>query len=150
MKLILLVNSAYSASRTGRRPSRERLSCRRRRHITLPATWPAWRAVEAEGKEVGRGTATEKTLARKAPIGYFEIRAVEGREESRRRACKNDPVKTRRSRSTPRCRGSIRAPRKYHDACTLCRLAGVKWVRRPIELAGNRNGSRNLGGRHPV
>jgi hypothetical protein len=131
MKLILLVTVLIAqAARAADHPGNVYLAGDDV-HITLPATWAAWRAVDAEGKEVGRGTATEKTASLgKLPIGYFESRAVERpRRITAAVLAKNDPVENTPIALDAAMSWFYSGAAQIHDACTLCRLAGVKWVR---------------------
>ncbi len=99
--------------------------------VPVPAQWSGWRAVDIEGKEVGHGS-SQGTMAElgKLPIGYFEILEKGGPGKiTAGVVAKNEPVE-----STPIALDAAMSwfyadPQQVHDACTLCKLAGVRWVR---------------------
>jgi hypothetical protein len=99
--------------------------------ITVPAAWGAWRAIDVDGKEVGRGTSSEKTAdLGKLPVGYFEVRPQEGPE----RVTAAVLAKSTFSADTPIALDAAMSwfysdPDQIRGACRLCRLAGVTWVR---------------------
>src|SRR5829696_7374392 len=42
--------------------------------VAVPATWSAWRAIDVDKKEVGRGVARDCVAELgKLPVGYFEV-----------------------------------------------------------------------------
>ena len=99
--------------------------------IEMPATWATWRAVDAAGNEVARGSAPTGTAELgKLPIGYFEVREQDGPG----RITAAVLAKLAPSENTPIALDAAMSwfysdPQQIHDACKLCRLAGVKWVR---------------------
>jgi hypothetical protein len=99
--------------------------------VPLPAPWTGWRAVDVDGNEVGRGSNQDGSAALgKLPVGYFEIRKQEGPARiTAAVVAKNEPVE-----NTPIALDAAMSwfypdAEQIRDACTLCRLAGVKWVR---------------------
>jgi hypothetical protein len=99
--------------------------------IAVPKSWVAWRAIDIDRKEVGHGTA-ESGFAElgKLPVGYFEIRERDGSglvtaavlEKST--AADDTPIAIDAAMSW-----FYSDPEQIRDACKLCRMAGVKWVR---------------------
>jgi hypothetical protein len=99
--------------------------------IELPATWAGWRAIDVDGKQVGRGTARDRTAELgKLPIGYFEVRQQDGPG----RITAAVLAKSAPSENTPIALDAAMSwfysdPQQIRDACKLCRLTGVTWVR---------------------
>lgn len=99
--------------------------------IAIPPTWAGWTAIDIDGKEVGRGTADDHTAdLGKLPVGYFEVRENNGATRITAAVlAKNEPVA-----NTPIALDTGMAwfysdPQQLRDACTLCKLAGVRWIR---------------------
>src|SRR4029079_12138163 len=66
--------------------------------VNIPAAWPGWRAVDIDGKEVGRGARTDQPVQLgKLPIGYFEI----GQRASKKRITAAVVAKNSPSPDTP-------------------------------------------------
>ncbi len=99
--------------------------------VALPSPWTAWKAVDVDGKVVGRGTVRNGTAELgKLPTGYFEVGSKDGPE----RITAAVLAKSSPSENTPIAVDAAMSwfypdADQIHDACTLCRLAGVKWVR---------------------
>lgn len=99
--------------------------------VPLPAKWAAWRAIDVDGKEVAKGAeATEKAALGKLPIGYFEVLEKDGSGKvmagvvAKNEATDDTPIALDTGISW-----FYADPQQIRDACTLCRLAGVKWIR---------------------
>src|SRR3954465_15548908 len=99
--------------------------------VAVPATWAGWRAIDIDGREVGNGASGSKTAELgQLPIGYFEIRQSNGPGKiTAAVVAKTTPVD-----STPIAIDAAMSwfysdPQQIRDACTLCRLGGVRWVR---------------------
>ncbi len=99
--------------------------------IAVPTTWADWLAVDVDGKEVGHGTAPHGTAdLGQLPIGYFEVRQKNGPA----RITAAVVARTVPSDNTPIALDAAMSwfypeAEQIRDACTLCRLAGVTWVR---------------------
>jgi len=100
--------------------------------VSVPKEWKTWQAIDVDGKEVGRANVQDgKAQLGKLPVGYFEIREKEGSKE---RITAGVVAKNSPSEDTPIALDTGIAwfysdPEQIRDACTLCRLAGVKWIR---------------------
>jgi hypothetical protein len=100
--------------------------------VAIPTKWAGWRAIDVEGKEVGHGAGSaEKAELGKLPVGYFEVLEKDGPGKIMAGVvAKNEPTE-----DTPIALDASMSwfypdnPQQIRDACTLCRLAGVKWVR---------------------
>lgn len=99
--------------------------------VGVPATWTTWRAVDVEGKEAGRGSVRDgKADLGKLPIGYYEVREKQGSERITAAVlAKNLPVENTPIALDASVSWFYPEAEQIRDACTLCRLAGVKWVR---------------------
>jgi hypothetical protein len=99
--------------------------------VAVPNTWAVWRAVDIDGKQVGIGNAQAgMAVLGNLPVGYYEIREPNGGP----RITVGVLAKTSTSDDTPIAIDAAMSwfyaePDKIRNACTLCRLAGVKWVR---------------------
>jgi hypothetical protein len=100
-------------------------------HVTVPKTWAGWRAIDIDRKEVGHGTTGEGTAdLGKLPVGYFEVREKDGPGMVTAAVL----AKTTISDDTPIALDAgiswfYSDPKQIRDACEICKLAGVKWVR---------------------
>jgi hypothetical protein len=105
--------------------------------VEIPAAWAGgWTAVDVDGKEVGRGGAGGaggaggKTELGKLPVGYFEIRNKDGAERiTAGVVAKNTPVDNTPIAIDAAMSWFYADPEQVRDACRLCKLAGVTWVR---------------------
>ncbi len=97
----------------------------------MPPTWAAWRAVDIERKEVGHGTAQDKTAdLGKLPIGYFELREKDGPGMVTTAViAKNKPVENTPIALDVSMSWFYSEAKQVRDACTVSKLAGVNWVR---------------------
>ncbi|WP_428303931.1 hypothetical protein [Lacipirellula sp.] len=99
--------------------------------VPIPATWTSWRAIDVDGKEIGRGSLSKDPVdLGKLPVGYFEV--LESAGPGIVTAAVLAPVEP--VADTPIALDTAIAwfypePQQIRDACTLCRLAGVEWVR---------------------
>ncbi len=99
--------------------------------VTLPKTWKGWRTIDIDRKEVGHGTAESGTAKLgQLPIGYFEVREQDGPGMITAAVL----AKTKTSDDTPIAIDVAASwfyadPQQIRDACEICKLAGVKWVR---------------------
>jgi hypothetical protein len=99
--------------------------------IELPQTWAAWRAIDIDGNEIAHGrTPAHKAELGKLPVGYFEVRQGDGPGRitaavvAQSSATEETPIAVDAAMSW-----LYADPQQIRDACTLCRLAGVRWVR---------------------
>jgi hypothetical protein len=99
--------------------------------VTVPQTWAGWHAIDIDRKEVGHGAANEGTAdLGKLPVGYFEIREKDGKGMVTAAVL----AKTKISEDTPIALDTgiswfYSDPKQIRDACEICKLAGVKWIR---------------------
>ncbi len=100
-------------------------------NIAVPAKWTGWRAIDIDGKEVGHGaSSSDKAELGKLPIGYFEILEKDGSGKiTAAVVAKNEPVEDTPIALDAAVSWFYAEPQQIRDACTLCKLAGVKWVR---------------------
>jgi hypothetical protein len=102
--------------------------------IRLPETWAAWRAVDVDGNEVGRGNGPEAELGQ-LPIGYFEVLELDGSGRitagvlPKIAASENTPIAIDAAMSWFYASTQQLDDQKMRGACALCRMAGVTWVR---------------------
>jgi hypothetical protein len=99
--------------------------------IAVPATWAGWRAVDIDGREVGHGTSASKMASLgQLPIGYFEVRQSDGPGKITAAVIANTiPVDNTPIAIDAAVSWFYSDPQQIRDACRLCRLAGVQWVR---------------------
>jgi hypothetical protein len=99
--------------------------------VALPVEWAEWRAIDIDNNEVGRGTLQNGVaVLGKLRIGYYEVRNEEGPE----RITAAVLPKIAASETTPIAIDAAMSwfysdPERIRDACKLCRMAGVTWVR---------------------
>jgi hypothetical protein len=99
--------------------------------IPIPTSWTGWRALDVDHQEVAHGQPTAGAADLGAlPIGYYELREQHGPG----RITAGVVAKSSPAEDTPIALDAAMAwfyqnPEQIRDACTLCRLAGVKWVR---------------------
>jgi hypothetical protein len=100
--------------------------------LAVPKTWAGWRAIDIGRMEVGHGAAQGGVAdLGKLPTGYFEVLEKDG--PGKITAAVLTP--TTISADTPIAIDTGMSwfypddPQKIRDACALCRLGGVKWVR---------------------
>ena len=101
--------------------------------VNVPQGWSGWRAVDVDGKEVGGGGAAAgggNAELGKLPVGYYEVRHKDGAQ----RITAAVLAKATIADDTPIAIDAAVAwfypeAEQIRDACTLARLAGVKWVR---------------------
>jgi hypothetical protein len=99
--------------------------------VTVPKTWAAWHAIDIDRKGVGHGVARDGvaelgTLA----IGYFEIHEKDGPGMVTAAVlAKVTPVENTPIAIDAAVSWFYSDAQQIRDACKLCRLAGVKWVR---------------------
>ena len=99
--------------------------------VAVPAAWDVWRAIDVDGKEVGRGAAASGAAELgKLPTGYYEVRPPTGPERiTAAVVAKNTPTENTPIALDAAMSWFYPEPEQIRDACTLCRLAGVTWVR---------------------
>src|SRR4051794_25454291 len=99
--------------------------------VAIPATWVGWRAIDIDGKVLGQGAAGQATTdLGQLPVGYFEVRQVAGPGRiSAAVVAKTTPVDNTPIAIDAAMSWFYSDSQQLHDACALCRLAGVKWVR---------------------
>jgi hypothetical protein len=111
--------------------------------ITVPKTWAAWRAIDIDRKEVGHSdTNSGSAELGKLPVGYFEVREKEGPGMVTAAVLEKATI----SDDTPIAIDVAASwfyadPQQIRDACEICKLAGVKWIRDRLswpELEGER------------
>jgi hypothetical protein len=100
-------------------------------HVAVPAQWTAWQAIDVDGKDVGRGKLISgKAELGKLPVGYYELREKEGGPRiTVGVVAKNEPVDDTPIAIDAGMSWLYPEAEQLRDACKLCRLAGVKWVR---------------------
>jgi hypothetical protein len=99
--------------------------------VSVPPDWTEWRAVDIDNKELSRGT-SDNGIAElgELPIGYYEVRKGDGPERvtaavlPRIVASETTPIAIDVAASW-----FYADPEQIRDACRLCRMAGVTWVR---------------------
>lgn len=100
--------------------------------LSVPETWTAWQQVDVDGKELGKGVASGGIVnLGELPIGFYELRRTGGPEKITLgvvppiHPAENTPIALDAAMSWfyAADEGKVR------DACRLCRLAGVNWVR---------------------
>jgi hypothetical protein len=99
--------------------------------VAVPKTWSGWRAIDIDRKEVGHGATGDGAAdLGKLPVGYFEVREKDGAGMITAAVlAKNDPVENTPIALDAAMSWFYPETAQIRDACTLCRLAGVKWVR---------------------
>ena len=99
--------------------------------LAVPAAWTGWTAIDIDGKEVNRaGTSDGTADLGKLPVGYFELRQTNGSERITAAVlAKNDPVENTPIAIDAGMSWFYAQPEQIHDACVICKLAGVRWVR---------------------
>jgi hypothetical protein len=99
--------------------------------VTIPATWAGWRAIDVDGKEVGHGSSSNAPVdLGKLPVGYFEVLESAGTGVvTAAVVAAVTPVADTPIALDTAISWFYPEPQKIRDACTLCRLAGVEWVR---------------------
>jgi hypothetical protein len=111
--------------------------------VTLPKTWAGWRAIDIDRKEVGHGdTNSGAADLGKLPVGYFEVREKDGPGMVTTAVLEKATI----SDDTPIAIDVAASwfyadPGQICDACKICKLAGVKWIRDRLswpELEGER------------
>ena len=131
MKLTLLVSLIFAQSALGSGHPGNVYVAGDDVRVDVPGTWVAWRAIDIDGKDVGHGTVENGTAELgKLPIGYFEIRDKDGSDKITVAVL----AKTTSSETTPIAIDTAMSwfypeAGQIHDVCSLCRLAGVQWVR---------------------
>src|SRR5438445_8370965 len=97
--------------------------------IAVPSTWAGWRAVDIDGKEFGHGTSVNATAELgQLPIGYFEVRQSDGPGKiTAAVVAKTTPVDNTPIAIDAAVSWFYSDPQQIRDACTLCRLGGVRW-----------------------
>jgi hypothetical protein len=100
--------------------------------VAVPKKWAGWHAIDISRNEVGHGSAQSGVAdLGKLPTGYFEVLEKDG--PGKITAAVLTP--TTISPDTPIAIDTGMSwfypdnPQKIRDACALCRLGGVKWVR---------------------
>jgi hypothetical protein len=99
--------------------------------VSVPIAWAAWRAIDVDGNEIGLGSAPNGTaVLGRLPAGYFEVRQRNGAD----RVTAAVLTKSTFSENSPIAIDAAMSwfypnEEQIRDACKLCRLAGVTWVR---------------------
>lgn len=97
--------------------------------VGVPAGWAGWRAIDVEGKEVGTGKGASAELG-KLPVGYYEVKEKGGTGivtagvVAESTAVEDTPIALDAGMAW-----FYPEAEQIRDACRLCRLAGVTWVR---------------------
>lgn len=99
--------------------------------VTVPATWTGWRAIDVDGKEVGAATTNTGTAdLGKLPVGYFEVLEKDGPGKvTAGVVARSTPVEDTPIALDAAIAWFYAEEKQIRDACALCNLAGVKWVR---------------------
>lgn len=99
--------------------------------LSVPPAWIGWRAIDVERKEIARGSANDKLAdLGRLPIGYFELRENNGPGMITAGVlAKNTPVQDTPIALDVSMSWFYADPKQVHDACAVCKLAGVNWVR---------------------
>lgn len=99
--------------------------------VPLPAAWQAWRAVDVDGREVAAGAPRDGAAdLGTLPIGYYEV----WNRNKPERITAAVVAKVAPADQTPIAVDAAMSwfyadPEQIREACHLCRLAGVRWVR---------------------
>jgi hypothetical protein len=99
--------------------------------LAIPPSWAGWRVVDVDHAQVAVGEIGDGWAAiGKLPVGYYEVHEKGGTA----RVTFAVLAPTAPSDDTPIAVDAAMSwfysePAKIRDACRLCRLAGVKWVR---------------------
>jgi hypothetical protein len=99
--------------------------------VNVPVTWSGWRAIDIDRNEVAAGAARDgKANLGQLPVGYFEIREKDGPGMITAAVlAKSKPVKDTPIAIDAAMSWFYADPQQIRDACALCRMAGVNWVR---------------------
>jgi hypothetical protein len=99
--------------------------------IALPSDWTEWRAIDIDNKVVRRGQALNGVAPLgELPVGYYEVRTNDRPD----RITAAMLPKIIASETTPVAIDVAASwfyadPEQIRDACRLCKMAGVTWVR---------------------
>jgi hypothetical protein len=98
--------------------------------VEVPANWPSWTAVDVDGKEVARGSGRLAELG-KLPVGYFEVRSKDNGADriTAGVVARSEPVDDTPIAIDAAMSWFYADPQHVLDACRLCKLGGVTWVR---------------------
>jgi len=99
--------------------------------VPIPATWAGWRVVDIDGQEIDSGKVREGHAdLGELPIGYFEVLEQDGPGKiTAAVVAKNEPVKDTPIAIDAAVSWFYPDAELIRDACKLCRLGGVEWVR---------------------
>jgi hypothetical protein len=99
--------------------------------VSVPQGWTDWRAVDVDGEEVGAGAVNHGVAELgKLPIGYYELRPKAGGERvTAGVVAKSTPVDDTPVALDAAMSWFYSEPEQIKGACTLAKLAGVRWVR---------------------
>jgi hypothetical protein len=97
--------------------------------IAVPSQWKQWGAIDIDNRELAHGSAPIADLG-KLPVGYFEIHPTTGAARiTAAVVAPNSPVEDTPIAIDAAMSWFYPDPDQVRDACALCKLAGVKWVR---------------------
>jgi hypothetical protein len=99
--------------------------------ITLPAGWAGWTVVDWDGKQLASGPAPNHVAGLGTlPIGYFELREKDSPGKiSLGVVAESTPVETTPIALDTGMAWFYTDPQQIRDVCTLCKIAGVRWIR---------------------
>lgn len=99
--------------------------------ISVPADWEAWQAIDVDGKVIGSGNPQNGWAELgELPIGYYEVLPKEGPAKITAAVLeKVTPMEDTPIAIDTAMSWFYAEPEKIRDACELCKLAGVKWIR---------------------
>jgi hypothetical protein len=99
--------------------------------VRVPDTWGGWRAIDVDGKEVGRGGAMDGSVALgKLPIGYYEVMEKGGAGLiTAGVVARNTPTEKTPIALDAAMSWFYPEAEQIRGACKIARLAGVNWVR---------------------
>jgi hypothetical protein len=131
MRFAVWISLLFAASATAANPPGNVFILGENVQVDIPSTWSEWRAIDIDRMEVDARTPRNgKADLGKLPVGYFEIREKDGPSMITAAVlAKSTPVDDTPIAIDAAMSWFYADPQQIGDACALCRLAGVRWVR---------------------